>query len=769
MKAKPILAGCVLFLAATVFGVPALADPPGRVGRLSYLSGPVSLAPASLYDEWSLAVVNRPVTTGDRIWADEAALAEIRVGSSAIRVGSRTDVDVLTLDDRVTQLRVAQGTLCLRVRNLNDRHIEIDTPAAAVVVRSAGAYRIDVDPSGREANVGIVQGEAGITGPNFNILLREGEEATAYGDSPDYDLNRLPVPDEFDRFCQDRDRHDDQVRSTRYVSYDMTGYEDLDNYGNWTTVADYGNVWFPSRVATDWVPYRDGRWLWVEPWGWTWVDNAPWGFAPFHYGRWAYVGGRWGWCPGEAHFRPVYAPALVAFVGGAGASVSVTAGSPVVGWFPLGYREPYIPWYTVSRAYVREVNVAHVTNVTNITNITTVTNVTNVNYVNRNVTSAITAVPANVFTQARVVAPAALKTPAVRELARAPVVAGGAPVAPGAQSLIVQPARARPPEAVVNRPVVAVNQPAARPAPFTERQQEIARQPDRPFQVKPLQVVPSAPEAAVPGARPPSGAGRLQPPVQVIHPAQPPQPAAQPPRGRESRSPAARPPEVTPPASAGGGRAGPPSATAQQPSPSAPAPAVTQRPGGPIEGAPLRQDNRVRQPSGNAPPPRLPEEHVAPQAPQPPRLQEPSPPRQAEDRGRPAAQGQAIPARPIETPKPQAPQPAALPRPREETRPAPLPPGPTAPERRGPPPEERRPGPPPEERRPGPPPTAPAQQGRPMQPPPQPQAAAPHPQGGPQAGGTPHPGGPGQEGQRPGEKGRQNEKSKDDKAEAGKQ
>jgi hypothetical protein len=699
MNARPIVAGCVLLLAAAVFSAPALADPPGRVGRLSYLSGPVSLAPASLYDEWSLAVLNRPVTTGDRIWADNGALAEIRVGSSAVRLGSRTEVDVLTLDDRVTQLRVAQGTLCLRVRHLNDRHIEIDTPAAAVVVRGPGAYRIDVDPSGREASVGIVQGEAGVTSPNVNVLLRAGEEATVYGDAPDYDFNRLPVPDEFDRFCQDRDRHDDQVRSTRYVSYDMTGYEDLDNYGTWTTVADYGNVWFPSRVATDWVPYRDGRWLWVEPWGWTWVDNAPWGFAPFHYGRWAYVRGRWGWCPGEVHVRPVYAPALVAFVGGAGASLSVSVGSsPVVGWFPLGYREPYIPWYTVSPAYVREVNVAHVTNVTNITNITNVTNVTNINYVNRNVTSAVTAVPANVFTQARIVGPAALKAPAVRELARAPVVAGGAPFAPVAQSLIVQPARARPPEAVVNRPVVAVNQPVARPAPFTERQQEIARQPDRPFQVKPLQAAPSAPEAVAPGARPGGGGGRAQPPVQVMRPAEPPQPAAQAPRGRESRQPAARLPEGSPPASAGGGRANP-APGAPPLTPSAPAaPATAPRPGRPIEEAPLRQDYRGRPPPGSAPPPRPSEERAAPPASQPPRTPEPARPPQAE------------------------------------------------------------------ERRAGPPSGAPGQQGRPSHEPPPQGNAVPHPQGGPQAGGPPHPGGPpGQEGQRPVEKGRQNEKPKDDK------
>ncbi len=72
-----------------------------------------------------------------------------------------------------------------------------------------------------------------------------------------------------------------------------------------------------AEVPAGWAPYRNGHWAWIDPWGWTWVDDAPWGFAPFHYGRWTVVDDRWGWVPGPVRQRAVYAPALVAFIGGA--------------------------------------------------------------------------------------------------------------------------------------------------------------------------------------------------------------------------------------------------------------------------------------------------------------------------------------------------------------------------------------------------------------------------------------------------------------------
>ena len=147
-----------------------------------------------------------------------------------------------------------------------------------------------------------------------------------------------------------------------------------------------------SRVG--WSPYHYGHWAWVEPWGWTWIDDAPWGFAPFHYGRWAMAGGGWVWIPGRLDVaRPVYAPALVAFVGGPrfGVSIGVGGGVGMAAWFPLGPGEVYRPSYHVSEVYVRQVNVTHVHDITNITD------VTNVRYVNRTAPGGVTVMRTKTF------------------------------------------------------------------------------------------------------------------------------------------------------------------------------------------------------------------------------------------------------------------------------------------------------------------------------------------------------------------------------------
>ena len=80
----------------------AAADPPARVARLANIGGAVSFSPAG-EDEWVFAIPNRPLITGDRVWADAGARAELQIGSLALRIGSQTSVTILNLDDRVAQ------------------------------------------------------------------------------------------------------------------------------------------------------------------------------------------------------------------------------------------------------------------------------------------------------------------------------------------------------------------------------------------------------------------------------------------------------------------------------------------------------------------------------------------------------------------------------------------------------------------------------------------------------------------------------------------
>jgi hypothetical protein len=354
-------------IAIAVFARPASAeegDPPSRVARLSYITGKVSFEPSG-EDQWNQASPNYPMTTGDRLYTDNDGRAELETGNIAIRMAPDTDLSTTTLSDQLVQLGLAQGTLRVRAYDIADGNsIEIDTPSAALTLLRAGSYRVETYPDGNTTLVAVNEGDLEISGAGINRTLHAGEAVKLTGtDDVRMDWISIPDRDDFDQWCGDRDRRFMNSNSRRYVSDYTPGYADLDEYGSWDNAREYGRVWYPSQVSADWVPYRNGRWVWVEPWGWTWVEEEPWGFAPFHYGRWVLIGRRWGWVPGPAiAVRPVYAPALVAFVGGPSAGIQV--------WFPLGPRDPYLPWYHHSDVYRRQVNVTNVriTNI-NVTNI----------------------------------------------------------------------------------------------------------------------------------------------------------------------------------------------------------------------------------------------------------------------------------------------------------------------------------------------------------------------------------------------------------------
>jgi hypothetical protein len=345
-------------------------DPPARVARLSYMSGEVSVQPIGVND-WVEANINRPLTSSDRIWADNDSRAELQLGGAALRLDEGTSITLVNVSDNNVQLQLDEGTASLHVAELFDGEVyEVDTPNVAFVVHKAGDYRFDVDNAGDTTAVTVFHGEGEATGDGPAIRVKS-EERYTFTDarSMRYSINHNPGLDGFDQWAMARADREDRAVSAKYVSRYAVGYSDLDSYGRWETVAEYGPIWYPRTVVVDWAPYRYGHWIWVSPWGWTWVDDAPWGFAPFHYGRWVYHRNNWGWCPGPIAVRPVYAPALVAWVGGPHFGVSLGVGGGV-GWFPLGWGEPFIPYYENSRGYFRNVNISN----TRITNITYVTN-----------------------------------------------------------------------------------------------------------------------------------------------------------------------------------------------------------------------------------------------------------------------------------------------------------------------------------------------------------------------------------------------------------
>ena len=445
------------------------ADPPTLVARLGHTKGDVSFMPVGTTD-WAAGINNYPMKSGDRVFCDKDAHAEIDAGSTDVRLWESTDATLTNITNQYEQIGLAQGSIRVRIYSLDTgASVEVDTPNGAAVITQPGDYRFDIFPGDAGAGAIVTSGGLQITGSGgLNQAVTAGQAVQMTGKDPiQVTATNLPATDALDQWSTSRDQEVVSSQSAAYVSHDTPGYADLDKAGSWETTTDNGPIWYPTTVDPDWTPYSVGRWAYVAPWGYTWVDAASWGYATSHYGRWAYIGGRWGWAPGPPAVAPVYSPALVAFVGNPGMSIGASVG--VTAWFPLGVGEPYVPWYHASPAYAQQVNVTNV-NVANIHNTTIVNNYNNyiantrtasninqidtgnIQYANR---AQVTAVPAAAMSSGRSVPKTAVPlTPEMKQqLATAPVHVAPTTPAPAAQSLL--------------RPRPNVPAPAARPTLVT--------------------------------------------------------------------------------------------------------------------------------------------------------------------------------------------------------------------------------------------------------------------------------------------------------------
>jgi hypothetical protein len=469
-------------------------DPPARVARLNYLTGSVSMRPAAA-DDWINAEPNRPFTNGDSVYTDMDGRAEFHSDIAAIRVGPSANLRFAQLTDQEMQLQLSDGDIHLHVHHLGlSETFEIDLPNATVTLLRDGNYRLRVDSVAQVSFLVVRSGTAEVNAFGQAATINPGHSILLSGtNNAPFNIAQAPGEDDFDRWCHQRDDHEAHLASLRYVPPTLIGYEDLDDNGGWEQTAQYGAIWYPRAVPADWAPYRFGHWVWIAPWGWTWVDQANWGFAPFHYGRWVFVSGRWGWSPGPIvvaqnapPVHPHYAPALVAWVGGPHVGVAVSVGAPLA-WVTLGFGELYTPPYHCSQHYFSNVNVnnTRVVNNVNITNVyqTVYVNKTvyNQTYVHMSSPNAVVAMPQAAMASGKPVhqqavvlkkediqnmqpaaAPAFVKSPpvvAAAPVARPPAPAGFAKASPQPQPFAAPSQPTRPPQpvapAAVAKPVAA--------------------------------------------------------------------------------------------------------------------------------------------------------------------------------------------------------------------------------------------------------------------------------------------------------------------------
>jgi hypothetical protein len=675
-------------------------DPPTRVARIGYMEGSVSFLPAG-ETEWVGAVPNRPMTTGDQLWADKDSRAELQLGSAAIRLSENTGISFLNLDDDTIQVQLTSGMINISVRRLGENNdFEIDTPNQAFTIMQPGRYRVEASEDGSYTVVSVRVGEGEATGGGQTFDLRTGQRGTFSGtDTLSANVEPIYGFDPFDNWSEDRDHRYDFSKSAQYLSHDVVGYDDLDDHGDWRDDGQYGHVWYP-QVEVGWAPYHTGHWDWIDPWGYTWVDDSPWGYAPFHYGRWVSVGGRWGWIPGPIAVQAVYAPALVVFIGAGGG----WGGN--IGWFALGPREVWVPSYHVSAGYMTRINVSNtvvsttvITNVYNTTVINNTTNITNITYANRGVQGAVMAVPQHAFASAQPVAKVAVQVNA-QQIASASV-SGRVAVAPTREAVLGAKASTAghvtaPPAAVASRQVVAKKTPPPPPPSFASRQQAMAAHPGQPVS---RQQMASMRPAAAAAAHP---AVKVAPPGKPATPTMG-KPANQPSAARPSQPAAAPANHPAQPAVNEHPAAPAPSSRplAAQPAPSRPEPTKPAEPPARTERPPAAQPTPSRsEPARPAPAPAKPQ--PAPSRPETKPAEPPArterPPAAQPNRAEPARPEAARPE-PKPAPRPETPPPAA--RPPERTTPPPAAKPATPPPKKSPPPktpeekkkeEEKKPG-----------------------------------------------------------------------------
>jgi hypothetical protein len=357
-------------------------DITARVARISFLSGEAKIKHAGDRD-WERATQNLPIVEGDEISTNRGARLEIQFNrDNYLRISENAYLKITTLRDEGIAVSLPEGVLSLRVLNFDkDREsFEIDAPRTTVAVQQAGMYRVDAgSKNNSEIRVSVTDGgQARVYSENAGFSLRSGRSAEiqiAGNYAGEYETSDASkYADEFDTWALQRDaiiaKRLQNAGYDKYYDNDVYGAEDLSEYGEWIHTRKYGYVWKPYRNATssyaDWSPYRYGHWRWIPPYGWTWINDEPWGYATYHHGRWVYIDNNWAWTP-YGHNRAGrnwWRPALVV----------VTYAGNLICWYPLPYDYGY---YNYNSVYVdrRRYNRTVINNTTVVVNPTpTLTN-----------------------------------------------------------------------------------------------------------------------------------------------------------------------------------------------------------------------------------------------------------------------------------------------------------------------------------------------------------------------------------------------------------
>ena len=305
------------------------------IPRISYVDGDVSLQERGSTG-WTTVDVNLPIQIGDRLVLDQNGLIEIEIDDgSFLRVNQFSEFMFQNLEKDRIVIELVRGEVIARTTDAAD-YVFL-TAAGDVVLRSEGLYRINARDD-RSMELIVRSGKARFINDKIDKKLGRNERIVVYGLSDQFVMGGGNRFDDFDNWSDRRDsRYASASETYRYIPRTVyAGAADLDLYGRWVFVADYGHCWIPTVYYSGWAPYRAGYWRYSPVWGYTWISYDPWGWLPYHYGSWAFTGPfGWVWVPGSSWGCSWWAPGRVhwGFWNG------------YVGWVPCGPGDYYYGYW----------------------------------------------------------------------------------------------------------------------------------------------------------------------------------------------------------------------------------------------------------------------------------------------------------------------------------------------------------------------------------------------------------------------------------------
>ncbi len=323
-------------LLALVLALPAFADSQIRMVRLSLVEGDVQ-AVHPMSNKHEKALLNAPITQGMTLKTGEGR-AEIEFeDGSTLRMGPQTQVEFTDLSRRdsgalVSAIAVHNGIVYVDCKGDNyvklsggalsgSKNDDFSVMVAKNTIRPNGKAHFRVTVGTSKAELGVFSGDVAVQSPSGSLVASKKQSVIFNLDANTSVLAKKLPSDPLDAWDKEQTDYHDRylVASTRADpgSPYAYGMSDLGYYGDFFNMPGYGLMWQPYFIGAEWNPFMYGAWL-GDPcfngyfWdascgGYTWVSAYPWGWLPYHYGTWVYLGGRgWAWQPGGYQtFRPV--------------------------------------------------------------------------------------------------------------------------------------------------------------------------------------------------------------------------------------------------------------------------------------------------------------------------------------------------------------------------------------------------------------------------------------------------------------------------------